>query len=247
MLRISLIAAGVMLLLSTQAMGAVDEARNTITVNGYANVHAKPDVAYITLYVKSGGILMTDAANKAAQTAADLEKTLREKHKQISDIAITSVSVGSKQGDFSFSDQKNESPSPEVTKRITLPPDQELIYGVLDTGIRAGAIMQNQTSIRFEGDMNSIVVYSHKDSTEFENQARAKALEDARQNAEKTATLIGRKVGEIVSVGSMNNTSWPAEFLMMGRQADLPAKFTSVDPSSVDVPCMLTITYELLK
>jgi uncharacterized protein YggE len=233
----------------TQTVGATEEARNTITVVGTGKVTRKPDVAYVTLYVKGDGILMTDAVQTAKGKTGEIEKALKEKYKEIKDLAVADIEIGEKRKEYWRSDEKDEIARPEVVKRlrITLPPNAQLAYEVIDTALRAGAIMQIPSSVHYSDEIRSVVLYGLVAFSESENQAKQKAMENAKDNAEKTAALVGEKAGDVVSVGCSSSSSWSHEIQIMRHEADLPTKYLGLDPHRIEVSHCVSVTYELLK
>lgn len=99
--------------------------KNTIRVIGNAAVERKPDICYVTLYVRADGILMVDAVKKADNKVAEIRKEIKEKHKNVKEIEVTEIGLGQKKRRYWSSEQEDESPRPEATKRlrIALPPD----------------------------------------------------------------------------------------------------------------------------
>lgn len=223
--------------------------KNTITVTGTAKVEAKADIAYITLYIKADGILMVDAVKNAKQKVEQIQKALKEKHKEIKNIEVVDIEIGEKSTEYWSGEQKEEPPRPEVVKRmrITIAPDPALAHQVIDTGIRAGAIMQIPQSIYYSDEIRSVVLYGLLDASKREDEARKKALEDAEKNAKATAELVGKKIGDVVSVGCALGYAWPQPIRIMGCEADFPVKHFGVNPEKIEIAHSLTVTYELLK
>lgn len=247
MRRIGLFMAVVALLISAQVVLASEDSKNTITVSGSAKIEAKPDIAYITLYVKATGILMTDAAQNAKKVAAEVEKAVKEKNKDVKSFTVSDQEIGSKQSEYwGGPDQKTENPIPQVIKRlqITIPPNPDLAGNVIDAAIRAGAIMQVPSSVHYSGENNNVLVYGLSAPEEAENQARKKAIENALDNATKTAALVGREIAGVSSVQCAGMDAWRPEFaMMMARHA----KYTSLDALKIEIPAFVTITYDFKK
>jgi uncharacterized protein YggE len=223
--------------------------KNTITVSGTAKVEAKADIAYITLYIRADGILMVDAVKNAKQKVEQIQKALKEKHKEIKGIEVVDIEIGEKSKEYWSSEQKEEPPRPEVVKRmrITIAPDPALAYQVIDTAIRAGAIMQIPSSVHYSDEIRSVVMYGLLDASKREDEVRKKALEDAEKNAKETATLVGKKIGDVVSVGCSESGFWPQSLRIMGREAEFPVKHLGLDPEKIEISHSLKVTYELLK
>jgi len=249
-MRTKAILTGMALAISVQmTVWASGEIKNVITVTGTAKVESKPDVAYLTLYVKGNGILMVDAVKKAKQKVDAIKKAIEEKHKGIKGLDVIDISIGEKRREYWNPDQKDEAPRPEVVKRmrITISPDTRLAYELIDTAIRAGAIMQIPSSVQYPGEIKSLVVYGLLNASKLEDLARKKALEKAEDRAKKTAALVGKKIGGVVSVGCRGSSFWNNQIYIMGREADFPVKHVGIDPNKIEISQNMTITYELLK
>ena len=233
-------------LLSQGVMGAEE---NKISVSGSAKIERKPDVAYITLYIKGDGILMVDAVSKAKEKTEAIQKAIRENHKGIKDIEIIDIEIGEKGSRYWSSEKKDEPPRPQVVKRmrITISPDPALAQQIIDTAIRKDAIMKIPSSSHYSGEIHSVVIYGLLDASAAEDEAKKKALEDARNKAQKMAALIGKKTGDIVSIGCGSSAFFPRHIYISGRQADFPTKNIGINSNKIDISYSLKITFELVK
>jgi uncharacterized protein len=228
------------------AAATVDVQKYTITATGTAKLDRKPDVAYITLYVKGSGILMVDAIKKAAEKTGEIEKALKEKHKEIKDIQIQDISLGEKNREMWSSDQKEETPRPEVTKqiRITIPVNIDLAAEIIDTAMRTGAVLQKPSSVHYSGEIDSVVVFGLNDESSVINEAKKKAVEDAKDKAKQTAVLLGKTVGDVVSIGCGGSSSF-SSIRINGQETDFPGEYVSVNPNKITISQCIPITFEL--
>ena len=247
-MRAMSLTAALVLAVAMQVACGAQEAKNGVTVTGCGKVEAKPDVAYITLYVRADGILMTDAAEKAKQAAAQVVKAINEKHKDIEAVAIQDVQVGQKNADY-WSSERKEEVRPEIVKRlrITLPPRPALGFEVIDTALRAGAVLQGSSSAPSMQDCVGVLVYGLRAASAQEDEARQLAVKDAKSNADKTAALVGKSVGDVIAVQSMSDMFGGTMFRYGSSQPDLPAKYFGLDPDKVEVNVSLCVSYEFSK
>ncbi|HNR94416.1 MAG TPA: SIMPL domain-containing protein [Kiritimatiellia bacterium] len=222
---------------------------NTVTVTGKAEIKKKPDVAYVTLYVKGEGILMVDAAKKADQKVEEIKMALQEQIKGILAVEVSDVAVGEAQREYWGPDRKEESPRPEITRRlrITISPDPVHVYELVDVAIRAGALMQIPSTVHYSGDVRSVVVYGLLDSSGVEAEARDAAMADARKEAQSLAALAGKSLGDVVKVGC--GGTFPSGFPVhvMGRQADYPTAYVGQNPSEIAVNYSLSVSFDMRK
>lgn len=247
MRKVSMVLCGVLLFSFSGMVSAAQQfEKNTITVTGKARVNRKPDICYITLYVKGDGILLVDAVKKADRIVAEIEKAIKEKHKEAKKIEVTEFGLGEKQRRYWSSEQKDEPPRPEAIKRIRIeiPPTPSVAHEVVDTAIRSGAIMKTPSDVHYPGRIESVVVYGLLNASALEDEARKKATEDAMKKAKGTAALVQKKIGKVVSIGCSG--SWPQRVFYSPERQDFPIKHIGIDPEKIVVSHSITITFELL-
>jgi uncharacterized protein len=218
-----------------------------ISVTGSATRQLKPDVAYVTLYVNGDGVLMSDAAKKSDENVEAVLKAVREGRSNIVDIAVTTTDVGEKSSRVWSGDQQNASPRPQVSRqlRIVIPPDTALAYEIIDSAIRAGAILTRESMTHYSGEVRGTVIYGVKDASAVEEELKKEALEDARKQGEKTAQWAGKTLGPLCSVGCQSTTAWSQGMTYGGRSAEYPTKYVSADPSQIEIKASVSTTFEL--
>jgi uncharacterized protein YggE len=233
-------------LFSQVAMGTEE---NTISTTGTADIERKPDISYVTLYVKGDGILMADAIKRAREKSEAIQKAIKENHKGIKEVEITDIEIGEKGSRYWSSEKEDEPPRPQVTKRmrITIPPDQILAHQIIDTAIREGAVMQIPSSTHYSGELHSIVIYGLLDASAAEDEAKKKAFEDAKTKAQEMAALASKKIGDVVSISCGRSITFPGRMYISGRQADFPTEYVGIDPNKIDISYSLSVTFQLLK
>ncbi len=232
--------------LLVQGICSADGGKSTVTVSGMGKVAAKPDVAYVTLYVKADGLLMADVAQKIQQKTDDIKKAITAKQSGVKEIIVKDVSVANK--DLRWAPTLvGYAPQPEMVKqiRITLLPNPQIVYDVIDAAIQAGAFM-NDNSVHFTGDSYSCVVYGLIKSDEAEAQARSKALEDARGKAETLAALADKRLGEITSIEFSDN-SFNKQYEIAMQKASYPTRNLGVDPTEINIVSEIEFVIDLVK
>ena len=65
-----------------------------ITVTGDVILTRKPDIAYVSLYIRADGILLEDAVRESSNKVRQIHQTLRETYKEIREIQIQDVYIG---------------------------------------------------------------------------------------------------------------------------------------------------------
>jgi len=220
---------------------------NTVTVTGKAEIKAKPDVAYVTLYVKADGILMVDAIKRADKKVEEINTAIHEKFQNVQSFDVVDVALGEKQREYWGPDRKDETPRPEVARRlrIALPPNPKQVYELVDVAIRNGALMQISSSVRYSEDIRSVVVYGLVKSAEFEENASQKAMADAKKKAQKMAALAEKSIGDVVKIGCTGIASFGIPMRVMGRPADFPTEHVGTNPNEVTISHAVSVTFEL--
>ncbi len=221
---------------------------NTISVTGTAKIEKKPDIAFITLYIEGNGILMVDAVKQAKDKTESILKAIRENNKQIKNLEVIDIQIGEKKSQIWSSEQKDSPPRPEVIKRIriTIPPDSVLAYQIIDTAIRAGAVMEIPSSMNYPGELNSVVIYGLQNASGIEDEAEKKAMENAREKANKIAALAGKKAGGIVSLGCGSDSFNIKKVYGYGHSDNFPSEHVGIYPDRITISSSANVTFELL-
>jgi hypothetical protein len=223
---------------------------NRVGVTGKGEIKARPDVAYVTVYVKAEGAAMADAGKEADQKVDEVKTAIQKAHKEIQSIEVSEVTVGEAQRQVwtpTTAGEREDSPHPEITRRIRIAtvPKPAKIYELIDTALAAGALMQVPSSIHYPDDSRNIVVYGLLKPEPLEAKAREAAMADARKEAQSLAALAGKKVGGVVNIGRQESYSPSYVVRMMGRESDAPTRYSSLNAKEVTVTCGLSVTFEL--
>ncbi|OFX16490.1 MAG: hypothetical protein A2Z18_07435 [Armatimonadetes bacterium RBG_16_58_9] len=248
-MKTTTILSGVVLAMCAQPqVCCAEETRNTITVTGTATAERKPDVAYVTVFVKGQGFLMVDVAKTAGEKADAVVKAIREKHSEIKSVEVVDVEVGQKDEGYWGSEGPGEPLRPEIVKRVrvAIPPTPALAYELTDTAIRAGAVMTGPSWLRYTDEPSGVVLYGLVDATAAEEEACKAALANAMEEAIKTASLVGRKVGEVLSICGSGTVDSCGIVQAMGREADKTLKHAGFNPDKIEISRSLTLAFELL-
>lgn len=217
----------------------------TITVSGDGKITAKPDLAYVTLSVSSTGKTVKEVTSenntKMNKVIEELKKlTIAEK-----DIATTeyylSPEYDSQQVVYSpvtLADRKlpkiiGYSLNQSLGVKIR---NLEIADQVLDIATASGA---NQVSgLSFQID----------DTSNFKQEARAKAFQTAREKAQQMANSAGVKLGRVVTF-SESFGDYPMPYANFAMNKTMMAEDSSVapqlQPGSQDLNVNVTVTYEI--
>ena len=208
-------------------------ATRTLNVNGLGSTYLTPDIAYIYIGVHSEGATATEvvAANKT-QTNAVLD-ALKKAGVEEKDLRTTNFSIW-----------PSQQYSPEGTVTGTIYMVDNTVYvtvrnldglgDLLDDTIAAGANSIN--SIQFDV----------ADKTAAVKEARAKAVEDAKTQAQELADAAGVKLGEIQNISFYDNSPYPvAEGKGGGGGAMAANTAVAIQPGQLTISVSVSITYDI--
>ncbi len=224
--------------------GGPDPKRNIVSAAGRASELVKADTAYIILFVRGGGVLLTDARKQLDEKTQVVVNAVNENRKgKIKEIQSDLVKIGDVPRNFGPVGDNKE--CVEMYKRLVVETasDAALANEILDAASRAGAAM----SIRYGYDSGVAgnVVFALKNSDKVEEALLKAAYKNAVSDAEKTAALAGRKIGQVVSVGTnKGHEFFGAGYQDFMRPRSLP-KFKGSDPDKIFVEIMVNATFEL--
>jgi uncharacterized protein YggE len=205
----------------------------TLNVNGLGSSYLTPDIAYIYIGVHNEGATASEVveANKV-QTNAVLD-ALKAAGVDEKDLRTTNFSIWPSQ---------QYSPDGIVTGTIYMVDntvyvtvrDLDGLGDLLDSTIAAGANSIN--SIQFDVADKSAAV----------KEARAKAVEDAKTQAQELADAAGITLGEIQNISFYDNSPYPV-FEGKGGGGGAMAADTSVSiqPGQLTISVSVSITYAI--
>ena len=222
---------------------------DSVSVVGKAQLKQKPDVAFVTFYVKGTGDTMVNAAKEADEKVDEVKNGLLKKYKKFRAIEVSDAAVGEAQRNSTAPRRRTKAriqrlPIDCTSRPIPIP----RLYRMIDAAVNAGAVMQMPSTVRYPDDIRSIVVYGLLKSAPFEALARQSAMADARKQAEALAAVAGKHVGEVIRIGG-EGSALPQRLSLriMGAESDFPTPYYSQNPNEVVVSYTLSVTFELKK
>lgn len=204
-----------------------------VTVGGHGDVRLPPDIAYITIGVHSEGddigqVVSANAAQVAAVMAALTNAGVAKEDIQTSNFSVyTNQKYDQISGQpsgvtYSVDNQVN------VTAR-----NLDQLGALLDSAVQAGA--------------NNIwgVSFDLADKTDAQSQARDKAVQNAKDQAQALASAAGVTLGAITSVSYTPAQYYGGPYYGMGGGGGGEGATTSIVPGLITVSADVTITYAL--
>ena len=205
---------------------------HTLNVNGLGSTYLTPDIAYIYIGVHSEGATASEVveANKV-QTNAVLD-ALKQAGVDEKDLRTTNFSIWPSQ---------QYSPEGTVTGTVYMVDntvyvtvrDLDGLGDLLDSTIAAGANSIN--SIQFDV----------ADKTAAVKEARAKAVADAKVQAQELADAAGVTLGEIQNISFYDNSPYPMfEGKGGGGGVAMADTAVSIQPGQLTISVSVSITYD---
>lgn len=226
----------------------------TISVSGYAEMNAEPDVR--TLYINLEGKGTTE---KLAQESASVKsKTVNDalKAEKISNADIKSQNLSTNP------EYKNEcAPSDDVVYEKTLTPYKPCVQN----SVIIGYITTQSVEVTLRGDMmdksagivatltsKGVTVQTGEATVEnpekLKTDLRAKAISDARKNAEKMADALGVRLGKVESFDENSGGYYPMMAKMEARTMSSPADSATppvISNGTQKVSSTVTVSFEI--
>lgn len=207
---------------------------DTFNVSGEGKVFATPDVALVTVGVLANGTSVKaaqDQINLAINKIADAVKSVGVDAK---DIQTTNYSINPNY-DYNSGAQRITGYQANTNLAIKVR-DINKVNEVIDQATKNGA---NQVGG---------VVFEVEDETKLQNEAREKAVADAKSKAQNAAKIAGFSLGKIVNYnenfGGTNPVPMMARNFAEGSPSDAKLQ-TNVEPGSSEIIVNVTLSYEI--
>lgn len=212
---------------------AAPENLRTLNVNGLGQVYLTPDIAYINIGVNTQGASASDAvATNKAQSNAVIE-AIRAAGVAAKDIHTTNFSIWSNPQYDDFGQISGATYVVDNTVNVTMR-DLDKLGDLLDSAINAGA--------------NSIysIQFDVADKTDATKKARAKAVADAKVQAQELADAAGLSLDVIQTINFYDNSPYP---YYEGRGGGGSAQFESaavpIQPGQLAIAVTVNVTYTI--
>ncbi len=159
-----------------------------ITVNGHGEVQVPPDIGFISIGVQSTASTVADARDRAAGSADAIIKSIKKNGVADKDIKTTGLSI---YPNYDYSRSSPRLTGYTVSNNLTAKVRKvENMSKVVDEAIAAGGDDVRLQSISFGID----------DESKAKQEAREKAMADAKAKAEELAKLGGVSLGAPVTI-----------------------------------------------
>ena len=228
------------LFIYTRLWGPITFSVNSVTTNksttfdvtGEGKVFVKPDVAFISMGIRIQGPTVKVAQDQANSTINKVSKALKDLGVDSKDIQTISYNINPDY-DFSASSQKIKGYTARTTLSVKVRNIDE-INSVIDAATANGA---NEVSgVGFDVD----------DKVKAQNEAREKAVAEARKKAENASRIAGFRLGKIINYSESFGGGPEPMLLRAAAQGSTDAEIpTALEPGSTEVTVNVTLSYEI--
>jgi hypothetical protein len=251
---VGVVAVALIAIASLTAAGALSRSATagaTFSVSGQGKASGVPDVAQFTFSVTTqGGLDIASLQRENIAKANEAIEFLKSEDVEAKDIETLGYDIQPRYQSFNCRPQPF-SPGAEVQP---CPPSEIVGYTVTQTVqvkardfSKTGSLISGVT----ERGANSVsgLNFTVDNPSQLQNEARAKAIQDAKEQAKSMAKAGGFKLGRLVLV-SENGGHMPfARDLALESMANVgssaPAPTPSLEPGSEQATAMVTLTYEI--
>ncbi len=219
-------------------IGRESQQTYTITIDGEGKITAIPDIAEISLGIQTDKVTVATAQKENTDKMNKIIAELKGMGIEAKDIQTTNYSIYPR---YDWNEGKQTLLGYTVSQSVTVKiRNLDKIGDIVD---KAGSLGANQvSSLSFTIDEPEVI----------KQQAREKALINAKEKAEALAKVAGVKLGKLVSFTESSSPVYPVyrDYAMksdvagMGGAEALPAP--TVEPGSQDVIINVMVTYEVL-
>lgn len=235
-LRNACLAAVLALALTPCAALAAGEPPRSVSVSGSGEVTAEPDLARVTLGVEARKPTLAEARTEVARTVERVLALTRELRIDPKLVNATRVQV---QPEYSWNDKdrKRVLLGYVVSRQVQVEVrDLEQLGPLLERAVDAGVNQVNDP------------VLDSSQRKSLERQAMAKAVEDARFNAEVLAKAAGAKLGPVRTLnGSASAPPMPVYRRATMAMADAaPPPEAPYEPGEMNFSAVVNAEYDLL-
>jgi len=209
------------------------EKKDTFDVAGQGKVIAVPNVAQISLGVKEESQSVEDAQSRANNTINTLEKELEKFGVNKRDIQTSNYQL--------YPRYKYENDTRKLAGYVV---STDLKVKIRDFDkVNQAVDMASAIGINQIGQLTFLV--DDESLEELKNEARKKAIKDAKQKAKFLASNVGVKLGKIINLSEDTTSPTAAKALGGPVRIEADEAQTQIQPGSAEIVVNITLSYEI--
>lgn len=228
-----------LLFIYTKLVGPIPFSINSVTtaksatfdVTGEGKAVSRPDMAAVTAGISTQANTVKSAQDQINNVMNRVSEAVKQAGVDAKDIQTTNYSI---YPTYNYSDgaQKITGYSARTTILIKVR-NLDKVNDVIDIATSSGA---NQISG---------ITFDLSDKVKLQDEARQKAVEEAKKKAERAAQIAGFKLGRIINYAeNFQGMPRPLPAMMEGVKA-VGSTATQVEPGSSEVTITVTLSYEI--
>ena len=208
--------------------------QNQITVSGEGKVYAKPDVAIISLGVNTTGATVADVTKRNTEKMNAVNDAVKKLGAEDKDIQTTNYNLTPLYNWTEWAGRVFQGYALDQNIQVKIR-DFAKIGDILSAGTASGA--------NLAGDLR----FTIDNPEQLKNEARAKAIKQAKANAENLAKESGIKLGKLINVFESNN-SYPVIYnkaMGLGGAVAESASSPVIQPGQQEIDITINLTYQV--
>lgn len=216
-------------------IGKPDNVRDTITIDGEGKINAKPDIAQVTMGLVSEGMDIGQVQTQNTQKMNALVAALKSAGVAEKDLQTQQYYINPK---YDY---------PNGTQKLTgYQVSQQLVVKIRDL-TKVGSLLTQAAQLG-ANQVNGLV-FTFDDPSGLQQEARTKAIADARNKANELARALGVNVVKVVSFSeSASGGVAPMPMYAYARDAEMKSQAApapDIQVGSSDLTSRLSVTFEI--
>lgn len=204
----------------------------TFDVTGEGKITASPDIALVTVGILANGQTVKQAQDQINSVINKVSDAIKKLGVDPKDIKTTNYNINPLRGDFVNGPAKITGYEASTNLSIKVR-ELDKANSVIDTATISGA---NQVGgISFDVD----------NYAKFENEARIKAVEEAKKKAADASKIAGFKLGRIINYSENSGGISPLSYRAMAVEKNIGGVPTQVEPGSNEITVTVTLSFEI--
>jgi uncharacterized protein YggE len=205
-----------------------------VTVQGEGKVYVRPDIALVSLGVKTEGKTTADAITENSEKMNAVIKAVKDSGVDEKDIQTTNYSLSPL---YNYTEAAGR-----IFQGYTL--YQELQVKIRDFS-KVGDILQK--AVAQGANLTSNLQFTIENPEQYKQEARAKAIEQAKANAKNLEKTSGIKLGKLINV--YENYVYPMMYdskaVGIGGGIEESAPSPVIQPGQTEINVTINLTYRV--
>lgn len=207
-----------------------------VTVSGEGKIYAKPDVAIVNLGVTTQGSTVVDATKSNTDKMNAIISAIKNLNIDDKDIQTTNYNLSPQ---YNWTEKTGN-----IFQGYTL--DQNIQVKIRDFTKIGNVLSQaDADGANLVGDLQ----FTIDNPEQYKEQARAKAIDQAKANAQNLAKESGISLGKLINVIEGNSNPYPIMYNSMEKSAGgglaAPLAAPVVQPGQQEIDMTINLTYQI--